>query len=159
MTTTVHRHRVQCLLMNSCLTMTCDGVARQMCCSMADHTFGRVPNMVTKSLCPDGSFHTMMMMHNWTETVKRNLNFESDWLAVRGGVFVKHRTLDQSTPITFNSVFLLFNSFFLLFLFVLCTFSISIWIIETSSLTQFSFFSSALHLYAPSRNTFSPYHI
>lgn len=71
--------------------MTYDGAARRMYCSMADRTCERVPNMVTKSLCPDGSFHMRMMMHNLTETVKRNLNFESDWVVVRGGVFVKHR--------------------------------------------------------------------
>lgn len=54
-----------------------------MYCSMEDRTFERVLNMVTKSLCPDGSFHTRMMMHNLTETVKRNLNFESGWAVER----------------------------------------------------------------------------
>lgn len=88
----VHHHLTQCLLMNSYSTMTCDDVARRMCCSMVDHTCGRVPKMVTKSLCPDDSFHRKMTMHSLTETVKRNLNFESDWVVGRGGVFVKHRS-------------------------------------------------------------------
>ena len=56
--------------------MTYDVVRQTLSSKKANHTFGREPSMVTKSLCPD-YFHTEMMMHNLTETVKRNLNFES----------------------------------------------------------------------------------
>lgn len=80
------RLRVRCLLKSSYSTMTYDDVARQMYYSMADHTSERVPNMVTKSLCPDDSFHKMTM-HSLTETVKRNLNFESDWTVASGWRF------------------------------------------------------------------------
>lgn len=81
-----------------------------MCCSRASRTFGRVPRTVTKSLCPDGSFHTKMTRHNLTETVKRNLNFESDW-AVKRVAFLWNTGGDVGGKIFPDANHFQFNSF------------------------------------------------
>lgn len=84
-------------------------------------------------------------MHNLTETVKRNLNFESDRVVERGGVFVKHRTDEfiefDANHFQFNSIRIQVHFFSYIDL------DHRNVILDTISL--------CFYFYAPSRNTFS----